>query len=371
MCSNSCKMLRQPDLSQINKLLLFTVLSGVILYYGREFFIIITFAGFLAMLMTPVSNRMENHSIPRVLSSLISTLVIVAVIAGIIALLSTQIVTLSEDFPQIKSRIEDGVVSLETWINRSFGISSDTLKSRASEILSSAGGFITGAVKSTFSLIGGSALMLVFTFLFLLHREKYENFVVMLSREDKRNETRMVIGKISKIAQQYLAGRLISIFILGVLYVTGFSIIGLRNALLLSVIAAIMTFIPYIGPFIGGFIPFFLAIVSGSFNQALWVVVIIGLAQLFDNYFVEPYVVGGSVSISPFFTIFILILGGVVWGIAGVILFLPLLGIFKIIFENVDSLQPYAYLIGDQKKSSGPDGIWKKFKGLFSGKNNR
>ncbi|HEX2919720.1 MAG TPA: AI-2E family transporter [Bacteroidales bacterium] len=358
-------MLRQPDLSQINRRLLFTVLLGVVLYFGREVFIVVTFSGFLAMLMTPLSNMMERHHITRIFSSLLSILVIMAVMAGIVVLISSQVVSMSEDFPQIKSKVEEGIINLENWINNSFGISSDTLKTRASEMMSNAGSFITGALKGTFSFIGGSILIIVFTFLFLLHREKYEIFVVKLSRPEKRDEAKNVIGKISKIAQQYLTGRLISIFILAILYVIGFSIIGLKNALLLSLIAAIMTFIPYVGPFIGGIVPFFLAIVSGSFNQALWVVVIITLAQLFDNYFIEPYVVGGSVSISPFFTIFILIMGGVVWGIAGVILFLPLLGIFKIIFENVESLQPYAYLIGDQNKSSGPNGIFKRLKDFF------
>ncbi|HLN21591.1 MAG TPA: AI-2E family transporter [Bacteroidales bacterium] len=359
-------MLRQPDLSHINKILLFIVLLGVVLYFGREVFIVIIFSGFLAMLMTPFSSRMENAGISRVFSSLISVLIIVAVIAGIIVLLSSQIAAMSDDFPQMKERIEEGLFNVEQWINNTIGISSDTLESKASDMLSNAGGIITGAVKSTFSFFGSSLLIIVFTFLFLLHREKYENFVVMLSREEKRDETRKVIGKISRIAQQYLGGRLISIIILGILYLTGFTIIGLKNALLLSGLAAIMTFIPYIGPVLGGFIPFFIAIVNGSFNQALWVIVIISLAQLFDNYFIEPYVVGGSVSINPFFTIFILIMGGVVWGIAGVILFLPLLGIFRIIFENVESLQPYAYLIGDDKKSSGPHELLNRITKLFS-----
>jgi len=134
---------------------------------------------------------------------------------------------------------------------------------------------------------------------------------------------------------------------------------------LLSVLAAIVTFIPYIGPALGGFVPFFMAIVSGFYHQAFWVVVIISLAQLFDNYFIEPYVVGGSVNISPFFAIFILIVGGVIWGIAGVILFLPLLGIVKIICENVESLQPYAYLIGDQKEKSAPEEMWNRIRKWF------
>jgi predicted PurR-regulated permease PerM len=87
--------------------------------------------------------------------------------------------------------------------------------------------------------------------------------------------------------------------------------------------------------------------------------------NVIDHYFIEPYVVGGSVSISPFFTIFVLILGGLIWGIAGIILFLPLSGILKIIFENVQGLQPYASLIGDQSDSSKHQNIWSKYKGRF------
>lgn len=361
-------MLRVPDLSRINKILFFAVLIGVILYFGKEFFIVVVFAGFLAMLMNPVSNWLEKHKISRVFSSLISVLAIIAVLAGVGMLLTSQVSSLSEDFPSIKSKMEQGLKTFEEWINNTLGISADTIESKASDAMSSAGGLITDMLKGIFSFFGGLLLILVFTFLFLLQREKYENFAVMLHSEDKRTEARKMIVQISKVAQQYLGGRLISIVILAVLYIVGFSIIGLKNGLLLAVIAAIMTFIPYIGPLIGGFIPFFMAIVSGDFNQSVWVVVIITIAQLFDNYFIEPYVVGGSVHISPFFTIFILLLGGAVWGIAGVILFLPLLGILKIIFEKVEGMEPYAYLIGDQKKTSSSSGIMARVKNLFSGK---
>jgi predicted PurR-regulated permease PerM len=359
-------MLRNPDLSQINKILFFSVLTAVILYFGREFFVLLTFSGFIAMLMAPLSNKLEKRGMSRILSSIISILIIVAIIAGIIVLLSTQVASVSEDFPKIQERFQEFVAKVEIWINEKLGVSSDTLKSRASDAMGKAGGFITGMVAGVLSFIATLLLVLVFSFLFLLHREKYENFVVMLSREDKKTETRRMISKISKIAQKYLTGRLISIAILGILYLIGFTIIGLKNAILLSGIAALMTFIPYVGPVIGGIIPVFLALVSGSINQALWVIVIISLAQLFDNYVIEPLVVGGSVNISPFFTIFILILGGVLWGIAGVILFLPILGILKIVFENVEDLHPYAYLIGDQRSKSATGKLWSRFKGIFS-----
>jgi predicted PurR-regulated permease PerM len=153
--------------------------------------------------------------------------------------------------------------------------------------------------------------------------------------------------------------------IIGILFLIGFLVIGLKNAIILSVVVAIMTIIPYVGALIGGLVPFFISIIDGSIDQSIWVVIIILLVNVIDHYFIEPYVVGGSVSMSPFFTIFVLILGGLIWGIAGIILFLPLSGILKIIFENVQGLQPYASLIGDQSDSLEHKNIQSKFKSWF------
>lgn len=359
-------MLKPVGLERINKMLLFAIMISIILYFGKEFFVLVTFSGFFAMLMTPLSNRMEKRGVSRVISSIISVLIIIAVIAVVILLLSAQIANIGKELPQIESRLQSAIADLQYWLSDNLGVSSEQLKDHASNAIGTAGSLITGFVKGVFTLIGRFILVMVFTFLFLLQRDKYENFVVMLSRTDKRSETEEVINKISKIAHHYLAGRILAVFIIGVLYVIGFSVIGLKDGIILSALAALVTIIPYIGALLGGLIPFFMSVIDGSMNQSVWVVIIVLIVNLIDHYFIEPYVVGGSVSISPVFTILILILGGVVWGLAGIILFLPLLGILKIIFENVEGLGPYAYLIGDQKESSASKKIWLKLIGLFS-----
>jgi predicted PurR-regulated permease PerM len=78
--------------------------------------------------------------------------------------------------------------------------------------------------------------------------------------------------------------------------------------------------------------------------------------------------VGGQVNLSGLSTILILIIGGYVWGVAGMILFIPMLGIAKIAFDHIEGLEPYGYLIGDQKKKS-PSSKWgDKIKKLFKKK---
>jgi predicted PurR-regulated permease PerM len=359
-------MLPHPGLTRLNRILLFVILISVILYFGRGFFALICFAGLLAMLMTPFSNKLENHGVSRVFSSIISVLILVAVFSAVILLLSAQIGNIGKELPLILLRYEELKLDIQSWINDSLGVSSQQLRVHASDVFKNAGSFLTGMVTGTITFIGSLFLVMVFIFLFLMQRNKYENFVVMLYSEGKRAEAKEMIDRISKVSQQYLTGRLIAACIMGLLFLIGFSVIGLKNVVVLSLIVAIMTIIPYVGALIGGLAPLFISIIDGSLNQSIWVVIIILLVNVIDHYFIEPYVVGGSVNISPFFAIFVLILGGVVWGIAGIILFLPLSGILKIVFENVEGLQPYASLIGDQGETSEPENIWSKLKGIFS-----
>jgi predicted PurR-regulated permease PerM len=89
------------------------------------------------------------------------------------------------------------------------------------------------------------------------------------------------------------------------------------------------------------------ALITGSFTHVFWVVIVILTVNFIDNNIVEPLVLGGSISISPLFTFLTMIAGGLVWGIAGIILFVPLLGIIKIVFEEVEDLHLFAYLISE------------------------
>jgi predicted PurR-regulated permease PerM len=364
-------MLKPVSISKINNILIFLILITVVLYFGRQILVLVTFAGFLAILMTPLSNRLENLKTPRVFSSLVSVLIILIVISGVLTLLSAQIANIIQDFPQIKSGLQELAVDIRIWISRYLGISFEeqktTLKEQASGAVGSAGSVIAGMVLGTFTFAGSFLLVLVFTFLFLLHREKYEKFLIMLYTNEKRNEARELIKKVSTVAQQYLIGRLIIIVIIAILFIIGFLIINLKNAVLLSVITAVANIIPYIGTLLGGIIPLIMVVLFGTPNQIFWVVVIVLIVNFIDNNILEPVIAGGSVNISPFFTIIILIQGYVLWGIAGTILFLPLFGILTIIFKNVEGLQPYDYLLGDQKDSSKKDKI-SKIKGWASRK---
>lgn len=362
--------MKGTSLQRTNAVLLCGVLICVILYYARQILIPVTSAALLAMLVAPFSNWLEGKGIKRVWSTLLSILLVLVVILSIIMLVIAQAQKLSSDIPQIQLKTANMFHDLQVWIENNWHISAHEqmsfLKEQAQFFLESSGSFLKSTLAGLTVVAGGVVLIIVFMFLLLYQREKYEAFILKLYRGNDPDKARLVLQKTTRIAQYYLVGRLISIAILTALFTVGLMLVGVHNAFLLSLVAALLTIIPYIGSVIGGLFPFFVALITAdSSTTALWALGVVILVQSFDNYFIEPYVVGGEVNISAFFTILILAIGGILWGVAGMILFIPLLGIAKIVFDNVETLEPYGYLVGDQEQDRQSKRLLQKIKKLF------
>src|SRR5690606_24102365 len=120
-------------------------------------------------------------------------------------------------------------------------------------------------------------------------------------------------------------------------------------ALFFAIIAALINIIPYIGSVAGGAIVVaYTLLTRDTLAVPIIVTIFFTVVQQLDSYVLTPKHTGGQVQLSPLFTIMVLLLGGMVWGAAGMILFIPILGVVKVVFDNVESLKPYGYLIGDK-----------------------
>ena len=87
-------------------------------------------------------------------------------------------------------------------------------------------------------------------------------------------------------------------------------------------------------------------LLSDTPEKAIGVVILFLIIQFTENNILTPNITGGAVQINPFFTILGLVVGGMVWGIPGMLVAVPVMGTLKIIFENIDEMHPYAYLMG-------------------------
>ena len=132
---------------------------------------------------------------------------------------------------------------------------------------------------------------------------------------------------------------------LSVFYSIGLGFAGVDNFILISIIAALLTLIPFVGNLIG----FTLAMVfgyltSGSTSVLIGIILTFGIGQFIESYILQPYVVGDRVKVHPFFTILVVILGGFVWGVTGAVLAVPLFGIITVVLLNITALRSLGLL---------------------------
>jgi predicted PurR-regulated permease PerM len=263
-----------------------------------------------------------------------------------------QVSVIIQDLPRFEEKTNELLTVLKNYVEARFDIPIEKqtaiLQNETRDFSRSIRQYSTQMLTGSVKLMAGMAITLAFTYLMLFHKEKYYDFFLNMNKNGSLEEKEKILGNIAKVGQRYLTGRAISIFILFVLYVIALWATGIEGALLLAAIGALVNIIPYIGPLLAGIFPFVMAMVTkDSIQPAIWVVILFSVIQGIDNYFITPYVLGGEVSLSALATIVFIICGGFVWGVAGMILFIPMLSIVKIIFDAVPAMQPYGNLIGD------------------------
>ena len=351
-----------------NSYLLFVILLVLILYFGRTFLIPIVFAAMLAMLMAPLCRRLDGWGFHRALSSFVCIFILLLVVVGIGAIIAAQFAAFAEDVSLIEEKAKDLLHQAQAFIQDQFGMSPEkqeaAVKAQAKDAGKSAGNFAAKFLGGVTSAVAGIVLTLVFTFLFIYSKEKYELFFLKLYQDKDEAKVKKIVEEISNVSQRYLTGRAMSITIIAVLYSIGLSIVGIKNAILLAGIAALLTVIPYVGTVLGGLFPVMMALVTeDSMQPALMAIVVMFAIQTMDNYFIEPNIVGGEVNLSALTSILGIIAGGMIWGVAGMILFLPMIGIVKIICDQVEPLKPIGFVIGDpQEKKPSRLKVWIKEK---------
>jgi predicted PurR-regulated permease PerM len=322
--------------------------------YGKFILMPLAFAAFLAMLLSPVVNKLESWKLGRAFSIIITILMVLVIFAGLISLISAQFVQFAERVPEVTNRLQ--VVANESieFLEKKVGISqeqqTDYLRRGIGDLLARIRGFIGGLIGATSSAVTLMTLLPIFVFFLLYYRRMYQNFFhAIFSKSDERSNVDDVLDNVQDVSQNYLAGLLTVMGILAILNITGLMIIGLEHAVFFGVFAALMAVIPYLGIIIGALPPLLFALLLGdSIFTPVFVLIVFGIVQFLEGNFISPRIVGSKVAINPFMAMLALIVGGEIWGISGMILFVPLIGILRVIFEEIPELKPYGYLLGNR-----------------------
>jgi predicted PurR-regulated permease PerM len=332
-------------------LFLFLLFSG--LYYAKSFLIPIAFAGLLSMLLLPVAEWLEKKGMGKVISIILAILVIVLFFAGVIWLISWQLSDIMKDSESINQNLTKKVTELRNYISSSLGISKPKQEEVMAKQQSEAGG--SGIAGKILSGLGGFVtnllLVLIYIFLFMFFRTHLKKFILQLVPKTDIPKTEEVITKCRTIAQKYITGLGMMIVCLWVMYGIGFSIAGVKSPILFAVLCGVLEIIPFVGNLAGTTITLLMTIAQGGgTNIIIGILITYALVQFIQSYIIEPLVVGAEVNINPLITIMGIVLGELVWGIPGMILAVPFLGIIKIICDNVQGLKPYGLVLGQEKE---------------------
>ncbi|MGK7393135.1 MAG: AI-2E family transporter [Candidatus Cyclobacteriaceae bacterium M3_2C_046] len=342
---------RYPVVLRFTFYLLFVILLIYGLIEARNFFYPLFIAVLFAYLLYPLASFLEKHGIPRILANLTGILFAGVIIAAGVFFIYKQIGVFVEDFPSLRQNAMANVDELEGFIEENFGVSSTTqhqwIRERISNFFESSTQFFTSAFSATTATLAKIGLMPVYVFFMLYYRNKFRNFMLLVIPESKHAKTEKILNEVSFVTERYMGGVFVVVLILCVLNSIGLLIVGLKYAILLGIISALFNFIPYFGTLIGGIIPLFYALLLSPYPQkAVGVIILFIIVQFMENNILTPNITGGNVKLNPFITILSIIVGGMIWGIPGMFLSVPLLAMFKIICDYVEPLKPYSYLLG-------------------------
>lgn len=329
------------------------VLTVYVMVVAKPVIVPLIFSVFFAILMLPVSQWIERFKIPRVFSSFGAILFGIILFSGILFFFYSQMTDFAQDADMFVERLNEMLASANQFLGTYFAIETIRLDQIAQTLIN----FIRENVGSITQQIGGAAstltsllLVPIFVFLILLLRDILKNFLLKAfgqGNSDQEKKMKTIITNVKSTVQNYITGVLIVIGILSVLYSILLIVIGVDHAIFFGVFAGMMNIIPFIGPLFGSVFPILFALITmDSIFYPLIILLGFYVIQLFEGNLITPVIVGSSVSMNALVTLLLLVVGAQIWGLAGMILFIPIGAIVKVICDEVDQLNHYGYVMG-------------------------
>jgi predicted PurR-regulated permease PerM len=328
------------------------ILFGLILFsYAlanlRDILIPFSFALFLAVLLNPLVERLMGLKAPRVAAITIALLVAIVVIGGVWYFLATQIMHFTSQLPALERKMEALVSKFQQDLSRKIPLE------KQNQYITEAKAGIKPLIARTLGSVAGSMttafLLPVYTFLLLYYKNLILNFLYEIFAEENEKEVQVVLRATRGAIQSYMYGLLIEGLIVASLNTLALLILGVPYAILLGVLGAILNVLPFFGGILAALLPVIVATIEkDGISTQIWVCISYMIIQFTDNHFLIPYIVSAKVRINALISIVVVLLGGAVWGLSGMFLSIPFIGVLKIIFDRIPEMKPWGRLLGDE-----------------------
>lgn len=348
-----------PFYIKLSHCLISIVLICFILFVGQSILVPLSFAGLFSIILMAPCDFLEKRKLPRSLAAFFSVLLFIIFISIILYFIYSQLISFQNDLPKLGLQLQQALTDLENWIQQRFHISSarmrEFLNSATSQTLSHTSSLVGTTLSTLSSALIYMVLIPIYTFLLLLYRGVITRFFMKSFQEEYSPVVRNIMGKTRYVIKSYIVGLIIEMAIVAIMNCTGFFILGVKYALMLGVIAALLNLIPYVGIFTACILSMLITFTTNTPATVLGVAIVLVIVHIIDSNILLPKVVGSKVKINALVTIVGVLVGSALWGIAGMFLAIPFMAILKVIFDGIESLSAWGILLGGDETGHKPE----------------
>lgn len=306
----------------------------------------------ISFILYPICKWMEKKGINHGVAIFISILGVILFFGAVIYLLFTQVVEFSNEWQIFKVKLLETANQLSVFLAERFNISSEKQMAFLKNLVSNSGTQAISLLKITIYSISESLFYLliipVYSVLILYYRQLLVNVLYHVFPSEKKEIIREILVETIHAYYNFIKGMLVVYLVVGILNSLGLYIIGIPHPFLFGFIASILTFIPYIGIIVSSLLPITVSwITFNSIWYPIGVIIVFSIVQILEAYVIFPFAVGSRLKINTLIIILVVIIGGIIWGAAGMILFIPFVSIAKLIAERTKGLKTLSMLLGD------------------------
>ncbi|WP_035333782.1 AI-2E family transporter [Dyadobacter crusticola] len=335
--------------------LLSLVLIIALLYTLQSVLVPLMFAILLAISLFPIVRFIEKYKVNRVVASLLAVIIAIILIGGLVWFIVHQVIVIGANGSDLQVKFKHILDTIQQWVVLRFGVEegqiTEQITAFTNRAVSNAGVILGAAFGSMGSILAGVIIVPLFTFFLLYYRDFFREFFFHAFVSTPKEIISQVLDKIYYVVQSYLIGLVTVMGIVAVLNTIGLLVLGIPYAWFFGILASLLMLLPYIGIAIGSVLPAVFALATkDSAWYALGVIIWFQVVQFLEGNFLTPNIVGGKVSINPLMALVGLLLGGLLFGLAGLILAIPITAVLKVVFDAIPSMKAYGFLIGEPEK---------------------
>lgn len=368
------------------------------LYLGQDVLMPIALALLLSFVLAPVADRLEHWHLPPVPSVMVVVALACSILGGVGLLVANQVVSLADSLPKYRYNITERFRSMESEEGGVFDEALETISEIQKELKHKPGSAPPGSVAtptdelgwqeesprapvlvemqaqppSTLDLlndyvspalvpIARLSLAVVLVIFFLVQREDLRDRLIRLLSRDRLDVTTRALNDAGSRIGSYLRTQLLINTCYGVPVGIGLALMGLPGAILWGLLATLLRFIPYVGPWLAGSMPILLALaVFDGWFWPLAVVTLFIVLELFTNMVLETWLYGASTGLSPVAVLLAVIFWSSLWGGIGLLLAIPLTVCLVVAGRHLPQFEFFKILLGKEPALSGTERFYQR-----------